>query len=208
MSWLPLLLCLSSALLIGSSWADQGVDYGNEITAEPEEDAAEGRLCTTCGKVATYSIDSHGSHSSHGTGGYGTHGSTTSLDSVDLSSLMGMSTIASSLLSKGSGLSFGMFALPILGVNIAILVILGILLYHVKKLTYYGDTGTGDVYHYAAYPAGHSTYQSYDSGYHRRSTEEGRGMESPSTFQVFTQMVFDAIEKYGEMETETETETK
>lgn len=75
---------------------------------------------------------------------------------------------------------------------------------HVKKLTSYGDTGTGDVYHYAAYPAGHSTYQSYDSGYHRRSTEEGRGMESPSTFQVFTQMVFDAIEKYGEMETESE----
>ena len=78
---------------------------------------------------------------------------------------------------------------------------------HVKHLTSYGDTGTGDVYHYAAAPAygaGHSTYQSYDSGYHRRSTEEGRNMESPSTFHFITQMVFDAIEKYGEVEKEAE----
>lgn len=77
----------------------------------------------------------------------------------------------------------------------------------VKKITSYADVGTGEVYHYAAaptYSAGHSTYQSYDSGYHRRSTEEGRGMESPSTFQFITQMVFDAIEKYGEVEKEAE----
>ena len=99
--------------------------YLKQITAEPEEGAAEGRLCATCGKVTGYSVDSH---TTHGTSGYGTHGLTTTVDSIDLSSLMGMTTMASSLLSKGSGLSFGMFALPILGVNIAILVIVGILL--------------------------------------------------------------------------------
>lgn len=77
----------------------------------------------------------------------------------------------------------------------------------VKKLTAYADSGTGEIYHYSAapaYSAGHSTYQSYDSGYRRRSTEEGRGMESPSTFQFLTQMVFDAIEKYGEVQKEAE----
>ena len=85
----------------------------------PEKDSAEGRLCATCGsKLSGYSTDSHSSHGVHGSGTYD-----------DLSSILELSSFGiPSLISKGSGLSFGVFALPILGVNIAILVLLGILL--------------------------------------------------------------------------------
>lgn len=85
---------------------------------------------------------------------------------------------------------------------------------HVKNLSY--DTGTAEpVYHYAAVPS--TTYQSYDHGsygsgggggyggggggyssaYKRRTAEEGREFQSPSTFEFLTKLVKNAVDKYG-----------
>lgn len=85
---------------------------------------------------------------------------------------------------------------------------------HIKSLGDFGDSGTGDVYHYAPVPAyvggggsGHSSYQSYDSsasGYSKRSAKDGRDFQSPSTFQFLTKMVSDAIDKYGKVDQEEE----
>lgn len=62
------------------------------------------------------------------------------------------------------------------------------------------------MYHYAAAPVYappiHSTYgDGYSKGgYHRRSTDEARNLESPSNFQFLSKMVTDAIGKYTEVD--------
>lgn len=67
------------------------------------------------------------------------------------------------------------------------------------------------MYHYAAAPvyAPPSTYHSYDDGYHedgyhRRTADEGRNLDSPSTFQYLSKMVTNAIEKYSAIDQEEE----
>ncbi|XP_042210719.1 uncharacterized protein LOC121858353 [Homarus americanus] len=199
MSWVYLLF--SAALVIGSTLAEMEVDATNQVHLG-EDGAVEGRACATChGGAETISSVPYGS------GGLdvGDHGTFIPTGHFDL---------FGGLFSAIGGLGTGVFAIPILAVNIAILVLLAILLAHVKQLGGYGDTGSVDpIIHYAPVPSyssgvgvgGGSTYQSYDSGaggYSKRSTEEARGLPSPSTFQFLSKMVADAISKYSEMESE------
>ncbi|XP_071544224.1 uncharacterized protein [Panulirus ornatus] len=202
MSWVSFVLF--AALLIGSVIAVEDVNSANEVLAEGEH--VEGRSCTNCG----------GSTQQSGSYGTGSQVITSVLDKPSYSAFIPTGSFDPSVLLSGAlgdpgGLGIGVFAIPILAVNIAILVLLAILLAHVKYLGY-GDTGTGDsVYHYAPVPAyvggGHSSYQSYDSsasGYSKRSAKDGRNLQSPSTFQFLTKMVADAIEKYGAVDEDEE----
>ncbi|KAK4286853.1 hypothetical protein Pmani_040060 [Petrolisthes manimaculis] len=210
MSRVPSVLTVTLFLLIVSTMADPSVQPNKVKGTSKTDSGSEKRACATCGATNT-----------HGTSGYGTHGADLTYTGIDLgtgaaglSGLAGLGGLGGLLGIKGgliSGAGTGLVSMSILAVNIAILVLVAIILAHVKSYGYYGDTGSGsgtgaDYIHLGGAPsfaAGPSTYQGYDSGssgYHKRSTEEARGLASPSVLSFFTRMVTDAIVKYADID--------
>ncbi|XP_066975494.1 uncharacterized protein [Macrobrachium rosenbergii] len=204
--WITAMFIIGSASTEGETLSD------NEIVTV--EDEVEGRSCYDC----------HGGQGGHGHGGGGSH---EIIDQGHTSIQYGSGGYENGQVG-GWGFGFGgigIVVIPIIGLNIAIVILLAIILKHLVKITEHLGYVEEEPIFQPIY-TGVSTYQTYDhggaygggagyggavnsyggshvGGYKKRaSTAEGRNMADASTVNFLSSIVGGALDKYSKVDVE------
>ncbi|XP_068241206.1 uncharacterized protein [Palaemon carinicauda] len=188
---------ITAMLILGSTSAEEEKPSDNQLLTV--EDKVEGRACYDCNA----GVDAHEAVE-HVQVQYGGHGGDGNVGWWGF----------------GFG-GLGLIVIPIIGLNIAIVILLAIILKHLVKITEHLGYVEEEPIYQPVY-TGYTTYQGYDhggaanaygggaayggsgsgGGYKKRASTEGRNMADASTVNFLSSIVGGALDKYSKIDIE------